>query len=170
MNKTNRAASAYWATRMKIRALVLGLALLGGSGLEAREAHDYLWSMIACPEADEMHVDHLYNAYLHLLAGRVLRPEMDAAPAGAITVPVSRTEVTGTAVIASQGYYVSPNVLRGFELVFPKEALVRQGDHYVLLKPLVLAKQTFRSEIHILELQIANPTSAPEPTGRTGSP
>jgi len=160
---------------LKVTGMILLIAACFAVGFYRGTAHtakergdrSYLWSMIECEESDEAATDYLYDAYLHVLQGRTLEPLMTTAPASPVSFPASKASVGKDYIDAGVAFYVSPNSLRGFSMRFPKETLELRGKTYFLKEKLVLAKQEFKSELHLIELKRPNQSLQPTaPSGR----
>ena len=156
---SSRGSSLTLGKEMKLLAALICSALLSGCASVKQDDRSYLWKMIACDDSEEEAVGSVYIAYLRAIQGEAVEP-------GVTRVPLRKVEVTNAFVIASIGYYISPNGFRGFELAFPKDSVELKDGNYVLKERLILAKQSFKSEIHLIELK--KPNQPPEPTAPSG--
>lgn len=120
------------------------LALIGADLGRASDA--YIEKMIACPEAEEAMVSGAYDVFLFALEQGQIRKEE-------LRLPVRLTESRDGHVIFSRAFYISPNELRGFELVIPAALLVEQDGVLSLISDLSVASQDVRQRITILVMK-----------------
>ena len=106
----------------------------------------YIAKMIACGEKDEHYIAQAYDAFVALAAGRVLEP-------GELRFPASLVERDRGFVLIERAYYVSPNELRGFELLVPKKFVSEKDGVVVSTAALSVAQKVTRQGITSFTLQ-----------------
>lgn len=107
---------------------------------------DYLAAMIACAEKDESLIDGAYSAYHILLASREPKP-------GELRLPFHLTQRRDETLLFDRAFYISPNVLRGFELLVPVTSMRNEEGVWVSTNSLVVEQQQTRQGITSLRLK-----------------
>lgn len=79
----------------------------------AQEDRGYIQKMIEADEPDERYIGEAYDAFLTLIAEGELAQ-------GELRHPLHMTKQRDRLLIIYRGFYVSPNELRGFELLIPE--------------------------------------------------
>lgn len=115
-------------------------------GVVPPESFDHLAKMIACEEADEPLIEDAFNAYHLLLATRELK-------AGELRFPAHLTKTQGDTLVLDRAFYISPNVLRGFELIVPATCMTQKGEAWIAIVPLTVEKEQTRQGITSLRLK-----------------
>jgi hypothetical protein len=134
------------------------LALLLATALAVSSADNlsYLASMIACEEKEELFVDGAFDAFLSLAAGRDVKE-------GELCFPVRLAKEAHDVVSFERAFYLTPNILRGFELRVPVECLRQKEGMWISIVPLTVAKQRGQQGITSLTLKKKEPNQALEP-------
>lgn len=117
-----------------------------------RAADDsYLEKMIACDEKEEALVSDAFGTFLTLLSKGELKKEELCFPAH-----LAKKNNNGSFIIG-RAFYITPNELRGFELVVPEECLVEKKGILVSISALVVAHRGGSQGITSLVLKKKTP-------------
>lgn len=108
--------------------------------------NDYVSKMIECDASSEDLVSSLYDVFLQLLTEKEIRKER-------LTIPESLAKQHLGKLIVSRSYYVTPNELRGFELVISKELFERKDGYLFNRTNLTLEAIETKQSIQILVLR-----------------
>jgi hypothetical protein len=117
---------------------------------------DYSAKMIACEVKDEIFVLDAYDAFLELLTKRELKKE-------ALRFPEKLMSRTESHVIFSRAYYISTNILAGFELSVPKECMSKKHGVLTSNTELVIAQDYTKQGIRVIILKKKEPAWQVEP-------
>lgn len=118
----------------------------------------YLAKVIACEEKDERYVAQAYDTFLALAAGRNLK-------AGEMRFPARLVEKRGDFVLIARAYYVSPNELRGFELLAPKDCVSEKDGLVFSTSALSVTQKLTRQGITSFILQMKETNGTVQQTG-----
>ena len=139
---------------------VVACALALAAAHIVRASQAYVENVIACSEAEEAMVSGAYDAFLGALeSGQIGKEEL--------RLPLRLIERRDGHVIFSRSYYVSPNELRGFELVIPASLLAEEDGALSLLSDLTVASHDVRQRITILVMKKTEANQRAEPTRGT---
>jgi hypothetical protein len=94
---------------------------------EPCERRCYMSQMIACSEANDLHVDEAYNVFVQLLSRKVVSK-------GDLRYHLDLTRSAGEMVYISRAFYLTPNVCRGFQIGIPRDCFALRGDLFVLVE------------------------------------
>jgi hypothetical protein len=93
---------------------------------------DYLQKMIASDEKDEALIDEAFNAFISLLANGEIKK-------GELRLPAHLTSRDSGMVAFERAFYLTPNVLRSFELIVPVTCLKQEGGLLISVSDLVVS-------------------------------
>jgi hypothetical protein len=109
----------------------------------------YVDKMIACDEQEERFVSEAFDAFLTLVAKNDVKKDT-------LHFPVRLATFRPDYIIFDRGFYISPNELRGFELVVPRGCLAEKNGVFTLKETVVVDRDEWRSGIRILVLKRKN--------------
>jgi hypothetical protein len=119
--------------------------------------NSYLLSMIACEEKEERFVDDTFNSFNVLSVGRGIKK-------AELRFPVRLTTEYNGMITFERGFYLTPNILRGFALRVPKDLLKQVDGLWISTAPLIVAAEDSRQGVTTLTLKVNPPNQALEPT------
>ena len=108
----------------------------------------YIVKMIDCEPKEEILISQTYQSFLDLIAKREVKKEE-------LRFPVRLTTQNDNGVIFSRSFYISPNVLRGFEIFIPKGCVTEKNGLFVTTVGLVVDREETRQGIRCLILKRA---------------
>ena len=128
---------------------ILILLLITTSAIAAEKG--YLEQMIACEEKEEALVSDAYNAFVTLLAKREL-------PKEELRFPARLAQKRPSGFLISRAFYVTPNELRGFEILVPKDCVTEKEGVLISSTVLAVASEDSKQGIILLTLKRKSPT------------
>jgi hypothetical protein len=110
------------------------------------EPRNYVIQTIACDEKHESLIEDAFSSYHLLLTVRELK-------AGELRIPAHLTKTQGDTLLFDRAFYISPNVLRGFELIVPANSMTQKGETWISTVPLSVENEQTRQGITSLRLK-----------------
>lgn len=102
-------------------------------------------------------MDGAFDVFLHLAASRDVQKEE-------LRFPVGLAKQSQDMVSFERAFYLTPNILRGFELRVPVECLRQKEGMWISIVPLTVAKERRQQGIIALTLKKKEPNQPLEPT------
>jgi hypothetical protein len=117
----------------------------------------YVASTIECAADEETAVAAAYDSFLSLLVTREIKKE-------AFRFPAHLSEGRNNVMIVSRSFYVTPNELRGFEFVVPRQLVIEKDGTLFAKADLQVGHEESKQGIVSLYLEEKRPNQPPEPT------
>jgi hypothetical protein len=97
-------------------------------------------------EQEEPYIAKAFDSFMQLVQKREL-------PADTLSYPTHLSRMDDDMIVVAQSFYVSPDEIRGFELIIPKDALREREAILFQKEPLVIETENSRQNIRRLVLK-----------------
>jgi len=117
----------------------------------------YISRAIACDENEERYVSDIYESFLNLLSGEILK-------SGSLSFPAHFAKLTPSYACIEWDYYVTPNEFKGIEILIPRTAIATKDGMISITADLRLKSKSWRQACRTLQLEAIQPNQPIVPT------